>query len=83
MKSLTERMMLANQDLGSLSHLQKLTREIEEMTAMLQERDRAWTVGELQRFRQLLDFTGGVIGRLNQTARSQIDRIQGANIDAS
>ncbi len=83
MKSLTERVMLASQDLDGLGHIQHLTREIEAMSAALEKRDRAWTVGELQRFRQLLDFTGGVIGRLSLTVRAQIEQIQGASINAS
>ena len=82
MKSLTERVMLASPHLGSLGHIQHLTREIEAMTAALEEQDRAWTVGELQRFRQLLDFTAGVVGRLSRTVRSQIEQIQGATINA-
>jgi len=77
-----ERVMLISQDLGNLGNIQQLTREIEAMTAALEEPDRVWTVGELLRFRQLLDFTGGVIGRLNRTVRSQIDLIQGATTDA-
>ena len=77
-----ERVMLATKNLGSRENLNRLTREIETMTAELRESDYRWSLGDLRRFQQMLEFTNRVIGRLRHTVRSQIGAIAGEQIDA-